>query len=135
MRTLKIVALSALLAGAGGVAYRQLDARAAESQPRTVSRDALVGALSAGPGQREARLVPELREGRPVGFRLFAVRKDGLLSRLGLQEGDVLEALADVPLTSPAAAMSAYGRVKETDRFTLRLVRAGQPRTIDVVLE
>ena len=34
---------------------------------------------------RSARIVPELRGGRPAGFRLFAVRPDGPFAKIGLQ--------------------------------------------------
>ena len=39
----------------------------------------------------EARVVPAFREGRPVGFKLFAIRDGSLYSRLGLRNGDVLQ--------------------------------------------
>ena len=38
----------------------------------------------------EARGVPYFRDGKQVGLRLFAIRQNGIISEIGLQNGDVV---------------------------------------------
>src|SRR5438128_2576253 len=50
---------------------------------------------------RSARIVPEVRDGKSAGFRLFSVRQDGPFGRIGLQNGDVISAINGLEMTSP----------------------------------
>ena len=57
-----------------------------EVQRQTV--DSLLGNMSLL--SRSARIVPEIRDGKAAGFRLFSVRPDGPFAKIGLQNGDVI---------------------------------------------
>jgi len=78
---------------------------------------------------RSARIVPELREGRPAGFRLFSVRADGPLARLGFENGDVLRAIDGREFSTPEQALELYARLKSARAFTVSFERDGQPLT------
>jgi type II secretory pathway component PulC len=69
-----------------------------------------------------------------TGFRLYGVRRGGVLSAIGLENGDVLHAVGDLPLTSPTAALEALPALRRAGHLTLQLTRRGQPRTIEVEL-
>ena len=101
-----------------------------------VDRAALIAELGAGlppaataapPGpygiiSRWARLVPELRDGRPTGaVKLMDVR--GPLLRLGLEDGDLVRRVNGLGLTSPEAALRIYAAVTKGPRVTLALER------------
>jgi general secretion pathway protein C len=73
-------------------------------------------------------IVPFLRDGQPVGFKLFAIRPGSLLDRLWLRNGDVLLAIDDLQLVSPEKALALYARLRTADRFTVSLERDGEPR-------
>jgi type II secretory pathway component PulC len=66
-----------------------------------ISRSAL-HRLSVTPSdESQARLIPIVRMGSPVGVRISDIRHDGLFATLGLENGDSLMAVNDVPVTSP----------------------------------
>jgi general secretion pathway protein C len=86
------------------------------------------GALMADwvtPLSRSARIVPEIRDGHAVGFRLYSVREDGPLAWLGLRNGDVIRTINDRELNSPEKALELYARLKSADHFVVSFERNG----------
>lgn len=77
-----------------------------------------------------ARMRPERQGDRTVGLRLSRVRQGSLLAALGLQSGDRLESINGQALDDPRKVMELYGRFSKLDRWSVRLVRNGAPRTI-----
>jgi general secretion pathway protein C len=75
---------------------------------------------------RSARIVPEMRGGKPAGFRLFAVRPDGPFAKIGLQNGDVIASINGLEMTSPEKALEVYGKLKSASHLDLGLERNGQ---------
>ena len=73
------------------------------------------------------RVVPAISEGRPVGFRIYAIRPDSLLGRLGFENGDRLERVNGLGLTSPDRALAAYARLREARYVRVLLRRNGAP--------
>jgi general secretion pathway protein C len=84
---------------------------------------------------RSARIVPELRNGKPVGFRLFAVKADGPLARIGLQNGDIVSSLNGFEITSSEKSLEAYSKLKSASHLTLGLERAGKKVTQDYAVQ
>lgn len=78
------------------------------------------------------RVVPELRDGKVIGLRLFGIRPGSLLGTLGLKNGDRLEAINGFDLTSPEKALEAYARLRTAKRLSVQLDRVGKPVTIDL---
>jgi hypothetical protein len=69
------------------------------------------------------RVRPEVRDGKAFGFRLFAIKADGPFAKLGLQNDDVLVSINGLDLATPERALDAYGKLKESPRFVLGLIR------------
>ena len=63
-------------------------------------------------------------------LRLFEIRPDDILGRLGLKNGDRLEAIEDQPVTSAAIASA-----KKLKAFRIRVQRAGAPVTLRVTVK
>jgi general secretion pathway protein C len=80
---------------------------------------------------RSARIVPEQKDGKTVGIRLFGIRPDTLLGTLGLQNGDRLESINGFPMASPEKALEAYARLRTADSLSVQVNRRGKPTTID----
>ncbi len=81
---------------------------------------------------RQARIVPGIRDGKPEGFKLFAIRRDSLWDKLGIQNGDTLLRVAGMPLTSPEQALQIYTEIsqnKKRERVAVELRRRGETRT------
>jgi general secretion pathway protein C len=80
---------------------------------------------------RTARIVPEQKDGKTVGIRLFGIRSDTLLGTLGMQNGDRLEQINGFDMASPEKALEAYARLRTATSLTVQLTRRGKPLTID----
>ena len=78
-----------------------------------------------------ARIVPEQKDGKVVGIRLFGVRPDTLLGKLGLQNGDRLDSINGFEMASPEKALEAYARLRTADKLTVQVTRRGKPTTLD----
>lgn len=79
---------------------------------------------------RGARVIPSVTDGRPSGFKLYAVRPDSLYAALGLRSGDTVVAVNGLPVTNPDTALEAYTRVRAADHLDVELRRRGQPLTL-----
>jgi general secretion pathway protein C len=80
---------------------------------------------------RSARIVPEVRDGRAAGFRLFSVRPDGPFAKIGIQNGDVIYAINGLDMTSPDKALEIYTKLKSANHLSVALERNGQKITKD----
>ncbi len=80
---------------------------------------------------KSARIVPEQRDGKMVGIRLFGIRPTALLGVLGLQNGDRLEQINGFDMASPEKALEAYARLRTANNLTVKVTRRGQPLNID----
>jgi general secretion pathway protein C len=91
--------------------------------------DALLGNM--GALSRAARIVPETRDGKSIGFRLFSIKPDGPFGKIGLQNGDVISAINGLEMTSPDKALEVYTKLKTANHLSVGLERNGQKITED----
>lgn len=80
---------------------------------------------------RQARIVPEMENGKTVGIRLFGVRPDTLLGVLGMENGDRLQTINGFDMASPEKALEAYARLRTADKLTVQVNRRGQNMNLD----
>jgi len=80
---------------------------------------------------RSARIVPEIRDGKAAGFRLYSVRPDGPVALIGMQNGDVISSINGLEITSPEKALEVYAKLKSASHLSLGLERNGQKVTKD----
>jgi len=80
---------------------------------------------------RSVRVMPEARDGKPLGFRLFAIAADGPIAKLGLRNNDVLVSINGLDLTTPDRVLDAYGKLKEAPHLILGLLRESDELTQD----
>jgi general secretion pathway protein C len=85
-----------------------------------------MGALAKG-----ARIVPETRDGKAAGFRLFSIRPDGPFAKIGLQNGDVISAINGLDMSSPDKALEVYTKLKTANHLSVAVERNGQKITKD----
>ncbi len=84
---------------------------------------------------RSARIVPEQKDGKTIGIRLFGVRPDTLLGVLGLKNGDRLEQINGFEMGDPQKALQAYARLRTAENLKLTLNRRGKPTTINIAIK
>jgi general secretion pathway protein C len=91
--------------------------------------DALLGNM--GALAKGARIVPETKDGKPAGFRLFSIRPDGPFAKIGLLNGDVVSAINGLEMNSPDQALLAYTKLKTANHLSVAIERNGQKITKD----
>jgi len=74
---------------------------------------------------RWVRVAPEVRDGKPLGFRLVTITTLGPMAKLGLQKDDVLISINGLDLATPDRVLDAYGKLKAAPHLALGLVRDG----------
>lgn len=84
---------------------------------------------------RTARVIPEVKNGNTVGFRMVELQKGSLLEKIGLQVGDLIVEINQVELNSPEKALQIFQQVREANNISLGLMRDGQPRTFEYRFE
>jgi general secretion pathway protein C len=77
------------------------------------------------------RVVPEHKDGKVVGIRLFGIRPDTLLGAIGFSNGDRLESINGIDMDSPEKLLQAYARLPAASSLMVKLNRRGQPATIE----
>ena len=82
-----------------------------------------------------ARVVPAVNDGKPAGFKLYAIRPSSIYAKLGLQNGDTLEKINGGELTSADKALEIYTKLREAKTVTINLTRAGKPVTITITIK
>ncbi len=76
---------------------------------------------------RSARLVPSVRNGRPNGFKLYAIRPGSVYALLGLRNGDTIISVNGQAITTPAKALMVYARLRNANKLTVQFIRRGRP--------
>ena len=94
-----------------------------------VDRAALRRELAVDPAAMapSARIIPSIADGKPAGFRVYAIRPSSLYARLGIENGDRIERVNGVALDSPDRMLSLYRAVQESRRVRVDLTRRQRP--------
>jgi general secretion pathway protein C len=75
---------------------------------------------------RDARVVPAIKNGAPSGFKVYAIRPGSLLAALGLENGDRIHTVAGVTVTDMSSALQLPAVLRTSDRFTIEIERRGR---------
>jgi len=73
----------------------------------------------------DARLLPNFRNGKQVGFKVYEVRPGGLYESLGLKNGDILLRINGLDISSPEVAIQAMSALRGMNRINLDIMRNG----------
>ncbi len=84
-----------------------------------------------------ARVVPAVANGKPDGFKLYAIRPASLYERLGFVNGDTVKAVNGTAIDTAATALEVYTKIrdlKKGDSVSVSLMRRGKPLTLTYTL-
>jgi len=84
---------------------------------------------------KTARVIPHEEDGRVVGVKLYGIRRNSLLGRLGVRNGDMLRTINGFAMASPDTALQAYSRLRSADKLTLAIKRQNNEMTIEYNIE
>ncbi len=72
----------------------------------------------------DARLVPAVKDGKPHGFKIYAIKPESTVAKLGIRNGDTVLAIAGQPLNSVDDAIAVLS--------TLHDLKVGQTVTVSI---
>jgi len=77
-----------------------------------------------------ARVVPAVKNGKPDGFKLYAIRPSSVYAKIGLTNGDTLSAINGMELTTADKALEVYTKLREATQLEVEIQRRGKPMTL-----
>jgi len=81
-----------------------------------------------------ARFVPSIKDGKPNGFKLYAIRPQSIFGRIGLQNGDTIKAINGSEMTTPDAALGLYTKLRNASHLSVQVERRGETVTLDYTI-
>ena len=114
--------------------------RVVDDTHRTITQ-ALAERIVAGGARGETRIAPSVHDGKPNGFKLYAIRPGSILDRFGLTNGDTLVSCngnaftSDFDMAWPHLVFDAALKAGfNGGSLTLQLERRGKPLSLVVAI-
>lgn len=113
------------------------DAIRCTSETRCVITRAFLDDLFSNPArlERQARVMPSIRDGVPLGFKFYGIRPDSLPKRLGMRNGDLVNGINGAPVHTFEQVMRAVQSLRTATVIDLDIERKGQPLRLHIDLE
>ncbi len=98
---------------------------------------ALVDQLLKNPlaASKGARVTPSIKNGKPNGIKLYAIRPSSIYSKLGLANGDTIHSINGFELDSLDKGLEVYQKVKDASSLDVATTRRGKPVTIHYTIK
>lgn len=77
-----------------------------------------------------ARVVPAMKNGKPEGIKLYAIRPSSPYAKLGLTNGDTLTSVNGFELTSAEKGLEIYQKLRSSTSLEVEVIRRGKPVTL-----
>jgi general secretion pathway protein C len=81
-----------------------------------------------------ARFVPSIKDGKPNGFKLYAIRPNSIFGKIGLQNGDTVKAINGLDMSTPDKALEVYTKLRNASHLTVQVERRGESLTLDYTI-
>ena len=79
----------------------------------------------------DAKLIPNMVKGKPDGFILQEIRKNGVYDNLGMKNGDTLLRINGSNISNPENALQTFMALKGMDKVQLDIIRDGNRMTLN----
>jgi len=79
----------------------------------------------------QVRIRPHFKDGKPDGLAVSRIKDGSLFSKLGLREGDVVQAVNDKSIRSPDDFLALYKKLRAGSEVAIQIDRNGQKQTIN----
>jgi general secretion pathway protein C len=83
----------------------------------------------------DARLLPNIKNGKQEGFKILEVRPGGIYESLGLRNGDILLRVNNLEISNPEVAIQALSALRGMDTVTLDIIRDNVKMTMTYEIE
>ena len=79
----------------------------------------------------DAKLIPNMVNGKPDGFILQEIRKNGVYDNLGMKNGDILLRINGSNISTPENALQTFMALKGMDKVQLDIIRDSNRMTLN----
>ena len=79
----------------------------------------------------QVRVRPHFKNGEADGLSISRIRPNSIFTKLGLRNGDVVQAVDETPIQSPDDILSLYEKIKSGSTISIQINRRGQQQTIN----
>ncbi len=79
---------------------------------------------------RQARIMPNYKDGESAGLRLVGISPNSVYSQLGIRSGDVIHSVNGVPLDNQRKAMEMLDKMRTEKSVTIEVERRGKKEKI-----
>jgi type II secretion system protein C len=97
---------------------------------QNVSLTSAYVAQELGPGFSKiltsARMIPEIIDGKTVGFKVFAIAKNSLFDKIQLVNGDIIKMVNGINLKDSSQGFKVYEAFQDDTNIVLEIQRGGQ---------
>jgi hypothetical protein len=91
-----------------------------------IQREVISRLMSEKSKERTPRIVPNFKDGKPYGLKLFALGRCSLLARLGFENGDVIYRINRIDIEGPDQVMAIQESVWKASTVEVQLRRDGE---------
>lgn len=78
----------------------------------------------------QARVVPHFKDGKTVGFRIFAIQPGSIYTKLGLKNNDIIARVNGVLIDDPTKGLQLFNALKTESKIELDIERTGVKRSL-----
>jgi general secretion pathway protein C len=82
-----------------------------------------------------ARFVPSMRDGKPNGFKVYAIRPNSLFGKIGLQNGDTIKQINGNEMSTPDQALSLFTKLRSASHLTMQVERRSETVSMDYTIK
>ncbi|MCB9652579.1 MAG: general secretion pathway protein GspC [Deltaproteobacteria bacterium] len=82
----------------------------------------------------QARIVPSFQNGKSNGFKLFSIKPNSLYSKIGIQNGDVIQRINGYEMNGPEKAFEVYSKLKDAGSISVDLIRRGKSQSLSYTI-
>jgi len=79
---------------------------------------------------REARVVPHFADGATNGFKVFSIRRNSALRKMGMKNNDVITGVNGHSLANTEKALELYSKLSTESDFEVTILRNGSEQTM-----
>ncbi len=79
----------------------------------------------------QVRIRPHFKNGEADGLSISRIRPNSIFTKLGLRNGDVVQAIDETPIQSPDDILSLYEKIKSGSNISIQITRRGRQKTIN----
>ena len=83
-----------------------------------------------------ARLVPKNdAQGNPEGFKIFAIKPQSILSKMGFKNGDIITKVNDTSMKRPDQGFALYQSLQDESDIVIQVLRGSVPTNLSVQIK